>query len=127
MKTYAEKNGKKPFDWNKFLNNPPDLEDLIAWEEAEERSGSWVTCACGNQCSLIKRRTDDDWDGSDGAPIDEELESLGGDFHMDIIGRNIADAKKTLAKIEKRSIQVLKIQLREADKEASALRKALGK
>ena len=50
-KTYSESKDKKFFDWNKFLNKKKyTLEQL---GDARNLSESWVTCACGNQCSVL--------------------------------------------------------------------------
>jgi hypothetical protein len=68
MKTYAETNSKKPFDWNAFLNKPEhSFEELVL---AEFLAGSWVTCACGSQCDAIPRT-------ANGRPQDYFLKSYG--------------------------------------------------
>jgi len=99
MKTYAELRGKKFFDWNKFLDNPPkylSTEHHIACNLAVD----WVTCACGNQCDIIPR------DGI-GLPDDRELQRLGISFHDSIKGADFIKAKETLANIEKRSSELI--------------------
>ena len=98
MKTYAEKKGEKPFDWNKFLENPPEW----GWEEhldACDLSCQWVTCACGNQCYIIPRYPI-------GSPVDYKLESLGIAFNNSIQDAKYDVAKEILAKIEKRSEEI---------------------
>ena len=96
MKTYSEENGKPNINWFEELNKPD-----IDWKNLEERSGEWVTCACGNQCSIIPRY-------KSGAPLDEELELLGIDFHEDILSKHREEALETLHAIERRSAEVIK-------------------
>lgn len=102
LKTYAEENNQAPFDWRKFLKQP-EISDA-EWEEAERRSQSWVTCACGNQCSIIPRE-------NDGAPKNKLLRILGGEgsntdtqgFHAFIKRRDAKAALHTLNLIEMHS------------------------
>jgi hypothetical protein len=99
MKTYSETKGKEAFDWNKFLKNPPEYlsnEHDIACNLAAD----WVTCACGNLCDIIPR-------SPIGRPSDRELEILGVHFHYSIKGADFMRAKETLAKIEKRSEELI--------------------
>jgi hypothetical protein len=99
MKTYAETWEKKTFDWNAFLENPPEWgseEHLDACDLAE----AWVTCACGNLCDIIPR-------SPLGCPLDDKLESLGIDFNNSIQDAEYDVAKETLAKIEKRSEELI--------------------
>lgn len=64
-----------PFDWLQFFaQDEYSVQDLDA---ASTASGSWVTCACGNLCAAIPR-------DSMGSPLDDELRTLGLEFH-DII------------------------------------------
>lgn len=65
MKTYAEKKGEKPFNWNEALNKKD-----IDWEELNDKAQDWTTCACGNQCAVLPR-------GLNGEPEDEILAELG--------------------------------------------------
>lgn len=95
MKTYSESQGKKPFNWNEFLNRKNITDD--EWFYAMKLADNWVTCACGNQCEVIER------DIHSGSPLDSELMKLGHDFYIDIKYKNKYDAKETLKKIEKRS------------------------
>lgn len=96
MASYTKKSGKKDFDWNKFLNKRTitDLE----WIKSKEKAASWVSCACGEQCSVIPRT-------GEGAPLDKKLLELGGagGFYGAIADRDIKRSKAFLAKIEKRS------------------------
>lgn len=93
---YTEAEGKAPFDWNKALNAPL----ITNWVEMHHLSGSWVTCACGNQCAIIPRDTD-------GEPRDGRLSELGYLFHDYINARNAPKAKETLAQIETRSAGII--------------------
>jgi len=96
MKTYSEKEGTKPFDWFKVLNK-----SFIDWVELSELSSSWVTCACGNQCSIIPRN-------KEGEPIDLKLFQLGVDFHSAILNHNNYNALLILEEIESRSDELIK-------------------
>lgn len=112
QKTYAETRGKKPFDWNRFLAKKKFTDDELM--EADELAGNWVTCACGNQCSIIPRVKGHY--KSAGEPKDYQLYELGLDFSHavsdmaqyyggDTGGFEEArdEAIQTLAVIEKRS------------------------
>jgi len=97
MKTYAESRGEKPFDWNKALENPSDYPSGYL----SELSGSWVTCACGNQCDVILRSEEE------GCPEDPILCKLGVDFNNCIDSRFWNSAKQVLAQIEERSAFII--------------------
>lgn len=99
MRTFAEKNNAKPFDWNAFLNQPTITEE--EWENQKDLALDWVTCACGNQCSVIPRN-------ERGQPYDKDLTNLGGRFYDEIKVRNIDGAKETLELIEERSAVLIK-------------------
>lgn len=102
MKTYAQENKEKNFDWNKFLNKGKWSQTELC--DAAEKAANWVTCACGNQCAVIPR-------DRCGEPFDFKLKALGVDFseHIDHARdsesplEHIAKARKVLDKIEKRS------------------------
>lgn len=98
MKTYAETRGEEPFDWWDALDNPGKYDDLSA------NAGSWVTCACGNQCRVIPRHT-----GfmAVGEPKDRTLKILGFDFLDQVTDRDYTAAKQTLRKIEARSVELI--------------------
>lgn len=100
MKSYTEKQNNKPFDWNKFLNQPHISEK--EWSDAAELSKSWVTCACGSQCYIIPRN-------DSGKPDDEILSYLGGDngFHDAIRNENKEEALNFLELIEIRSAYLI--------------------
>jgi hypothetical protein len=70
-KSYAESLDKKPFDWHEFLSRKAYTENEL--HLAYGRAISWVTCACGNQCARIPRK-------SNGSPRDTELANLGVKF-----------------------------------------------
>lgn len=74
LKSYAETKGKKPFDWMKWLNKK--IYTLRDIRKKNVLSKSWVTCACGNQCSIIPRYEDVQ------APKDIKLRGLGLDFNF---------------------------------------------
>ncbi len=107
-KSFAAHRGLKPFNWNRFLRLKRYTTKSL--KAAEDLSGDWVTCACGNQCKDIPR-------GVMGVPLDDTLSNLGTVFCGDITEMGCAhlyddkqgfkkarsDAKKTLEKIEKRS------------------------
>lgn len=111
IKTYAQEH-RQAFDWNKFLSKNPGSHTKHERREAEDKASSWVTCACGNQCSIIPREEDTGYD-DDPAPLDSKLNRLGVQFYRDIEnahseyefeGKNsYAQARKTLRKIEERS------------------------
>ena len=88
LKTYSEELGEKPIDWRAWINREiARIGDRITLgrgdhrfdsEEMYAKSGSWVTCACGNQCSIIPRV-----EGGvvQGEPEDSMLAMLGIEFH----------------------------------------------
>lgn len=78
MKTYTEVKGNKKFDWFKELNHPCIDMTLIDAEILNDKARSWVTCATGNQCSVIQR-------DSCGSPVDKKLKDLGTRFHEDAV------------------------------------------
>jgi len=109
MKTYSEEKNRPAFDWNK------NLDALIAGEEMsleklkelDDISGSWVTCACGNQCAIIPRNK------AVGYPLDKKLHELGLDFCLEICDSEWTAAKEILKKIEARSDILIKELLNE--------------
>jgi hypothetical protein len=108
MKTYAEKEKQKPFDWNKFLDKAI-AGDTTRNEEAKAEllANDWVTCACGNQCAIIPR-------DEEGEPIDEELQELGNDFSNHINDKDWEGAKRCLVDIESRSALLIDQKIKEA-------------
>lgn len=125
IKTYAESEGEKPFDWNKFLNKKKYKENEL--KNAFDLSINWVTYTCGNQYSIIPHNKYK-------KPKDIKLKELGEDFACNIgsmlcssspyyfdeddIELHRKKAKKTLAKIEKRSVCLLEKELKKRAKEA---------
>lgn len=103
LRPYSVTQGKPYFDWHAFLAQEKHTKEELA--EALNLARDWVTCACGNQCSVIPR--------SGGMPDDLELQNLGGDFVAAICGmelrvkHNKTEAIRTLAKIEARSAELL--------------------
>lgn len=78
--TYSESKGKEPINWDKrlcdlekHLKGQIKLSDTTLKEWTSD-SLNWVTCACGNTCSIIPRT-------SGGIPLDGELSSLGTSFY----------------------------------------------
>ena len=113
MRTYAKKCGLPEFDWNEFLDRAikekiPVYADAITlhplYRIASAQASSWVTCACGNQCSVIPRRN------TEGAPKDKKLLVLGIRFSHSINDGSWQDAKCILKEIEERSAQLIKEQ-----------------
>ena len=86
MKSYAETQGKTAFDWNAFLQNPPEKGSEDHYNSSK-LSGSWVTCACGNLCDIIPRM-------DRGRPEDFLLEMLSFIFHEDVTAGDWETAKK---------------------------------
>ncbi len=98
-KTHAQASGKRPFDWNKFLNKKKFT--FRDWSRAIDRAESWATCACGNQCDIIPR-------SNCGGPIDKNLYALGMQFMNSIKGGNIKASKRVLMAIEQRSAELIR-------------------
>lgn len=116
MKVYQEEKQGTSFNWNEFLNKKKYTEEEV--EEGVNLAGDWTTCACANQCAIIPR------DG-DGEPYDQKLSRLGGKFASDVERIEIAVlsnknvkyaqkiAKNTLAKIEVRSGELIRQELKD--------------
>jgi hypothetical protein len=108
-KTYAEAQGKTPFDWNEFLDRAIMGEiSKDEYNNARYLSDNWVTCACGNQCDIIPR-------DRFSRPKDPNLKKLGIIFNYEIICESYGAAKETLSLIEARSAKLIA----EIEKEAS--------
>jgi hypothetical protein len=97
--TYSKTRGEEPFDWNKFLARKRINSEQ--WLDAANLAGSWVTCACGNQCKIIPRDID-------GEPKNPLLRRLGTRFYHDIQDEDKAGARATLKRIEAQSAIVIK-------------------
>ena len=129
MISQAEKKGKTVFDWNAFFAKTNFTIDEIA--NASSLAGDWITCACGQQCSVIPRGGPDGSDSSS-EPMDPELSELGMKFYKSITRMysfitqcyipstanltgskrlmfdvEVAYAKDLLILIEKRSAQII--------------------
>lgn len=98
MRTYAERSGRDPFNWERMLDRNHLTE--IEWEEMEELASKWTTCACGNQCDIIPR-------GINGGPEDEHLSLLGQRFLSLILIRSKRKALACLNEIELRSAELI--------------------
>ncbi len=119
-KTYSEFQGIPAFDWNRELDRLIDGGELSRQEYLEliDKAGSWVTCACGNQCSIIPRaKQNGDGGRYRGAPLDETLYLLGCDFLNEAVGeKDWMFAKDILVRIEHRSAQLIREELARHDK-----------
>ena len=96
LPSFAESRNKDAFDWWDALNNP----EKYGIRLLDDMASNWVTCACGNQCSLIPR-------DRFGAPVDGYLAGLGSIFCYNIYAREWEMAKDTLQKIEMRSAALI--------------------
>jgi hypothetical protein len=107
MKTYSETKKKPKFNWYKFLDRAAKGK-LVGSElaDAQDDVESWVTCAVGNQCSIIPRNEE-----SGGEPVDDRLYGLGCDFCESIKNEEWNTAKKIVDKIEKRSALLINKEL----------------
>lgn len=86
--TFTEYN-RINWDWNIFLNqNKISTED---WKTALKKASCWVTCAVGNQCSVIPRNPY-------GEPEDRDLLNMGLKFIDHIVDKNVEAAKELLLK-----------------------------
>lgn len=114
--TYAESRDEAPFNWNIFLQQAIKTRgksvDEKTFLKVSALSESWVTCACGNQCSILDR----DYDGE---PCDKTLYNEGMKFMDNVQDKEWGKAKLTLARIEKRSAKLIEEKLQ---KEVNMLR-----
>lgn len=119
MKTYTEAQGKGKFNWFDWLKRLESIENIYehTLEDISEKvalAENWVTCAVGNQCDIIPRR-------SDGTPEDRDLRDLGYSFYENLKfmksflrDNDFRSAKEyieislaTLKLIEKRSSEII--------------------
>lgn len=98
MKTYAESKTRRAFDWNTALRNAIDGSQEDRYKMTT-LAANWITCACGNLCSVIPR-------DHHGAPLDKDLRELGAAFYNRVGAGDYETALETLQYIEARS-QVL--------------------
>lgn len=112
LEKYVEVRGKEPFNWNKAIAAmiKGNKDDKYNAKDLYDRSGDWVTCACGNLCDIIPRDVD-------GTPYDGRLEDLGFIFHQDVAIEDWHKAKLTLSQIEKRSAVLINRFLEEKKKQ----------
>lgn len=82
-----------------IINKNDDYMTNKKWENAVDKAGDWVTCACGNQCSIIPRIGN--------APIDGKLYTLGLEFPSAIADGDFLGAMEILHKIEERSCELI--------------------
>lgn len=121
-KTYAETQGKAPFDWNRALDSAIAEEpDHITWRQLCHRAQDWVTCAVGNQCAIIPRCKS--WRGQ---PYDDRLSNLGLRFFDAVEDRGWRSAKILLDNIEQRSAYLIKEELAKLRSETVATEGARG-
>ena len=94
---------KENWNWNTFLNQKEEDISWNDWQLASNLSDMWPTCACGELCKGIPRLR------HDGSPKDKILLNLGGSFCGYINGHDLENAKEIFRKIEKRTIELLKL------------------
>ena len=91
----------KNWDWYAFIDDSEEVK-LAYEEQAEDLASSWITCACGQVCSVLPKRFESM------CPLDNELMYLGNSFHAEIDNKKWEEAKEILDKIEARTIFLLK-------------------
>lgn len=111
LPTFTETKGAEPFDWNAFLTAP--TRTAVEWRKASILAESWVTCACGNQCSALPRRANNE-------PDDYKLWDYGTEFSQAILSREVEVARFYLDAIEVRSDELLRAQAQLSGKECNA-------
>ena len=92
------------FDWYKALKKRKITSSQ--WEDMKERSLSWVTCACGNQCAIIPRDIIPH-NRVPSRPLDSKLYKLGDDFANAVIDEDVKGALGLLDAIELRSAELI--------------------
>lgn len=75
-RTWAEKKGRKPFNWLEALESVTPTQDQTLGI-LKAKAGDWPTCACGNQCAILERYVD-------GEPKDPILAQLGIKFYENV-------------------------------------------
>ncbi len=102
MKTLCQVEEKKSINWNTIIANKLAGKRVrFSQDVLNELAGSWVTCACGNQCDVIDRNS---W----GEPYDDQLRDLGYNFTSNVEDENWKEAKRNLAAIERRSTVLIR-------------------
>lgn len=79
-----------------ILNEPNEAE----WDDLNDMSGDWVTCACGQLCNSLPR-------AKGGRPEDSELCELGINFAKSVHKKDWKLAYKDLDRIEARTAFLL--------------------
>jgi hypothetical protein len=111
LKPYSVVQGKSATNWWHQLDKLEKIaairtdrsltsEEMNNISVIRSQAASWITCACGNQCSILPR-------DQVGAPEDKELASLGLDFYRQVNAWDAPTARLTLEKIEKRSAYLI--------------------
>lgn len=126
-KSYSETQNKKRFDWQAMLQKPCDELTIYEVKSMNNRAKSYITDAAGNQASIIPRH-------ADGHVLDKVMFDLNNHFNsqIDAMTRNLLtvnyvpitdsekrdliktandfriEALKTLNKIEKHSVKLIK-------------------
>lgn len=100
--TFAEENRTIPVNGESAVVNwyAELTKDQIDWQHLSFLSGNWVSCACGNQCAVIPRKTN-------GQPKDLVLARLGSEFYSTICSHNSYRALEILHLIEIRSAELI--------------------
>ncbi|WP_396190254.1 hypothetical protein [Flavobacterium sp.] len=93
--------GRNHFSWWLAIKKIESEYNSIFHAQLIELSSSWVTCACGNQCSVIPRY-------KKGEPRDTHLSQQGYNFFLAIQTQDWAWAKACLYLIEVRAIELIK-------------------
>lgn len=83
---------------------------------AKRKAGDWPDCACGAQSKFIEREPD-------GAPYDELLLDLGGDFVEAVDNDDAKNAERLLNRIEKRAAKLLQDEITESKKYIEKIQK----
>lgn len=100
--SYAETKKETPINWWLLLDKLEAEYNPELHSQAWSRALSWTTCATGNLCASLPRNPD-------GAPEDERLQRLGGEFYACIKRRTYTEARDALFKIEERSAYLLQL------------------
>lgn len=99
MKTETKKFDQSNWDWFAYLDADETTKEKYH-HEATNKSGSWVTCACGQLCKDLPRTPHD-------SPEDITLDHLGIEFDLAIKSLRWNDAKYILHQIEARTAVLL--------------------
>lgn len=89
------------WDWYSFFRMRDSSKEKYA-EKADNLAQSWVTCACGQLCSVLPKKC---YGGEE--PADSKLSKLGNDFAIHIEKKRWSIAKEILNQIEARTNYLL--------------------